>query len=148
MEKIAIRVATPRDLPEILELYRQLGPQDDQVLNMADAERIFENISKYPDYHLYVARHNGRILGTFVLLIVDKIAHMGARIGIVEDVVVASEWRRKGIGSQMMRFAMQKCREAACYKLILSSNRIRADAHRFYEKLGFRHHGYSFAVYM
>ena len=138
MEKVTIRAATPRDLPEILELYRQLDPEDRPVLPLADAERIFETINEYPDYHVYVARRNGKTLGTFTLLIVDNLAHMGARSGIVEDVVVAAEWRGMGIGGQMMRFAMQKCHEAGCYKLVLSSNEKRSDAHQILRKIGFQ----------
>lgn len=146
MENMTIRVATRRDLPEILELYRQLDPEDRQVLEFGEVESIFETINKYPDYHVYVACRDSKMLGTFSLLIVDKIAHLGARFGIVEDVVVGAEWRGKGVGSQLMRFAMQKCQEAQCYKLVLSSNKIRGDAHKFYVKLGFKQHGYSFSV--
>jgi GNAT superfamily N-acetyltransferase len=46
----------------------------------------------------------------------------------------------------MMRFAMDRCAEAGCYKLALSSNVRREDAHRFYERLGFVQHGLSFSV--
>ena len=148
MEKVTIRVAKQRDLPELLELYRQLDPEDSPVLSLADAEKIFETTNKYPDYRVYVARHYGKTLGTFTLLIVDNLAHLGARYGIVEDFVVTAEWRGMGIGRQMMRFAMQKCHKAGCYKLVLSSNKKRVDAHRFYKKLGFRQHGYSFVVTM
>jgi GNAT superfamily N-acetyltransferase len=146
MEKIAIRVATYRDLPEILELYRQLDPEGSPVFFLADAENIFETINKYPDYRIYVACRHGKTLGTFALLIVDNLAHLGARYGIVEDVVVTAESRGMGIGEQMMRFAMQKCQASGCYKVVLSSNKKRVDAHRFYKKLGFRQHGYSFVV--
>ncbi|MGW8187694.1 MAG: N-acetyltransferase family protein [Desulfobacterales bacterium] len=148
MEKVTIRVATQRDLPELLELYRQLDPEDSPVLPLADAEKIFETTNKYPDYRVYVASRYGKTLGTFALLIVDNLAHLGARYGIVEDVVVTAEWQGMGIGRQMMRFAMQKCHAAGCYKLVLSSNKKRVDAHRFYKKLGFRLHGYSFVVTM
>ena len=95
-----------------------------------------------------MARRYGKTLGTFTLLIVDNLAHMGARSGIVEDVVVAAEWRGMGIGESNDALAKQKCHEAGCYKLVLSSNKKRADAHRFYEKLGFKQHGYSFVVTM
>ena len=148
MEKITIRVATNKDLPVILELYRQLDPEGSPVLPLADAEKIFETANKYPDYQVYVADRQGKTLGTFALLIVDNLAHLGARYGIVEDVVVSAEWRGMGIGRQMMRFAMQKCYAAGCYKLVLSSNKKRTEAHRFYKKLGFRKHGYSFVVTM
>jgi GNAT superfamily N-acetyltransferase len=46
----------------------------------------------------------------------------------------------------MMRFALDRCREKRCYKLVLSSNAKRERAHAFYEKLGFVRHGYSFRV--
>jgi len=46
----------------------------------------------------------------------------------------------------MIRFALQRCREADCYKLALSSNLKRAGAHAFYESLGFVKQGYSFVA--
>jgi GNAT superfamily N-acetyltransferase len=49
-------------------------------------------------------------------------------------------------GKQMMQFAMEQCKQAGCYKLMLSSNLKREAAHKFYESLGFQRHGYSFQV--
>jgi hypothetical protein len=46
----------------------------------------------------------------------------------------------------MMRFALDRCCEAGCYKMALSSNLRRPAAHRFYESLGFARHGYSFSI--
>jgi len=46
----------------------------------------------------------------------------------------------------MMAHAMQQARDAGCYKLALSSNVCRKDAHAFYESLGFAQHGLSFVV--
>ena len=76
----------------------------------------------------------------------DNLAHMGAPSGVVEDMVVHAHWRGKGIGKQMMGFAIDRCRERGCYKLALSSNVRLEAAHRFYESIGFRRHGYSFLV--
>ncbi|HUP64287.1 MAG TPA: GNAT family N-acetyltransferase [Thermoanaerobaculia bacterium] len=53
---------------------------------------------------------------------------------------------RAGIGRRLLELAMEKAAEAGCYKLVLSSNSRRTDAHRFYENLGFERHGISFAV--
>jgi GNAT superfamily N-acetyltransferase len=85
-------------------------------------------------------------VGTFALLIMRNLAHCGAPSGIVEDVVVDEGARGRGVGRRMMEYARARCREEGCYKLVLSSNVSRTDAHRFYESLGFRRHGYSFAV--
>lgn len=146
MEELSIRVATRQDLPAILQLYRQPDMNNGRVLSLRDAEKVFERTKTYPDYRIYVACRDGEILGSFTLLIMDNLVQMGARSGIVEGLVVASKWQGKGIGKQMMEFAMQKCREAGCYKLVLSSNKKREKAHQFYQSLGFEQHGYSFVV--
>ena len=46
----------------------------------------------------------------------------------------------------MMEKAIALCQEAGCYKMFLSTNLKRTDAHAFYEYLGFKKHGYSYRV--
>lgn len=143
---IDIREAVRDDLPSILRLYSQLGMDDGEVLNLAEAERIFDKMRFYPDYRLYVASMDYLIVGTFALLIMDNLGHLGARSGVIEDVVVRKDLRSQGVGRRMMDFAMEKCREKGCYKITMSSNLLRGGTHRFYESLGYKKHGYSFLV--
>lgn len=146
MVTITIREADVADLPGIVSLHAQLESEEEDSLPVEEARTIFSEIKRYPDYRIYVATVDKKITGTFALLIMDNIAHMGAPSGIVEDVVVHKDWQRMGIGREMMRFAIDYCREKGCYKLALSSNSKREIAHRFYESLGFQRHGYSFIV--
>jgi GNAT superfamily N-acetyltransferase len=141
---ILIREATEDDLPAILALYVEVG--DDQVLSIDQAQSIFARVKRYPDYHVYVATKEDAIIGTFALLIMDNLAHLGAPSSVVEDVVVGRAWQGRGIGKLMMQFALDRCRERGCYKLALSSNLSREAAHRFYDSLGFERHGYSFRI--
>jgi GNAT superfamily N-acetyltransferase len=143
--KIEIREATQGDLGAILSLFKQ-PDVDRQALSIKKAQKIFNRITNYLNYKIYVAETDKRILGTFSLLIMDKLSHMGAKSGIVDDVVVHPDWQGKGIGKKMMQFAMDRCKESGCYKLMLSSNIKRNLAHQFYEKLGFKKHGYSFTI--
>lgn len=145
-QELQIREAVAADLPGVLPLFGQLGMDDGRVLDAEGAMRLFEKMRRYPDYRLYLAVLDGQILGAFVLLVMDNFAHLGAPSGIVEDVVVREGWRGRGIGAAMMRFAMARCTEKNCYKMVLSSNRNRAEAHRFYRSLRFETHGYSFGV--
>jgi GNAT superfamily N-acetyltransferase len=46
----------------------------------------------------------------------------------------------------MMTHAMAQAQQAGCYKLALSSNHERKDAHAFYASLGFAQHGLSFVI--
>ncbi len=146
MIAVDIRKATAADLPAILALYGQPDLDDGKVLDLPAAERILGRMHQYPNYSVYVATLNNEVVGTFALLIMDNLAHLGAPSGIAEDVVMSSTWRGQGVGRQMMLFAMEACRKAGCYKLMLSSNLKREPAHRFYEELGFQKHGYSFMV--
>lgn len=141
-----IRLAAKSDLPEVLRLYAQPGLDEGAVLPIAEAERIFDRFARYPDYVLYVAELDGKIVGTFALLIMDNLAHMGAPSGVVEDVVVDAAHRAHGIGRAMMTHAVALCRGKGCYKMALSSNLKRERAHAFYDSLGFERHGYSFRV--
>jgi len=146
MVKVEIQEAKAEDLSAIFSLYAQPDIDNGKVLSAEEAQKIFTRIRSYPNYRIFVAKAEGKIIGTFALLIMDNLAHMGAPSGIVEDVVVHPDWQGKGIGKQMMQFAMNRCREMGCYKLALSSNLKREAAHRFYESLGFQKHGYSFLV--
>jgi ribosomal protein S18 acetylase RimI-like enzyme len=141
---VEIREATQDDLPSILSLYSQLGMDNGEVLSLNRAKELYDKLQSYPDYKLYVALHNGLPVGALALLIMDNFGHQGASSGVVEDVVVRKDVRGQGIGTQMMEFAMQKCREKGCYKITLSSNLKRVGAHMFYESLGYQRHGYSF----
>jgi GNAT superfamily N-acetyltransferase len=140
------REALKSDLPDILHLYAQPDFDDGKVLSEFDAERIFDRIARYPNYKVYVAVTNTRIVGTFALLIMDNLGHLGVPSAIVEDVAVDPDYQGQGIGKGMMRHAIQLATENGCYKAVLSSNLKREGAHAFYESLDFERHGYSFRI--
>ena len=143
---IRIRPATDADLPAVLALYAQRDFDDGRVLALEDARCMLALFANYPDYTLYVAEHDGAVVGSFALLVMDNLGHLGAPSAVVEDVVVALELQSAGIGRAMMAFARELSGKKRCYKLILSSNAKRSCAHGFYESLGFERHGYSFRV--
>ena len=143
---LIIREAEKEDLSGVLALYAQPDLDDGVILPLQDAERIFARFARYPDYTLYVTEQDGRIVGSFALLIMDNLGHLGAPSAIVEDVVVGPVQQGRGVGRAMMRFAMARAAEKHCYKLVLSSNAKRERAHAFYEQLGFERHGFSFRI--
>lgn len=141
-----IRAATGDDLPQLLTLYLELE-SDGPPPTLAHLRQQFGRISQYPNYAIYVWDTGDKsIIGTFALLIFDALGYRCAPVAVVEDVVVASSARGRGIGRSMMEFAIEASRMAGCYKLMLSSNLRRTDAHRFYEALGFERHGLSYLV--
>lgn len=143
---IDMRQAVPADIPAVLALYAQPGLDDGQVLDAAAAQQVFAQFARYPNYRLFVAAEDGAVLGSYALLVMHNLAHCGTPSAIVEDVVVSPASQGQGIGRQMMAHALGEARSAGCYKLALSSNRKRTQAHAFYESLGFVQHGLSFVI--
>jgi ribosomal protein S18 acetylase RimI-like enzyme len=143
---LIIREAQLADLPAVLALYAQPEIDNGDVLPLGTAEEIYGQFKIYPHYKLYVAEQTGRIRGSYALLIMHNLGHLGAPSALVEDVAVDPASQGEGIGQAMMRHAMAEARAAGCYKLALSSNAKRERAHAFYEKLGFERHGYSFRI--
>lgn len=143
---LTMRPATAADLPAVLALYAQPAFDDGRVLPLAEAEAVLARFAAYPDYTLHVAVTDGEIVGTFALLVMDNIGHLGAPSAVVEDVAVAPARQGSGIGRSMMAHALDLARAKGCYKLALSSNLKRAGAHAFYESLGFERHGCSFRI--
>ncbi len=146
INSFSIREAVLDDLPVILEIYRELTEDPEDKISIVEAGKKFEKIKSYPDYKIYVAEYRNKIIGTFALLIMDNIAHRGEPSSIVEDVAVKKEFQGKGIGKEMMKYAMIISRQKGCYKMVLSSHMRRIQAHKFYESLGFIKHGFSFCI--
>ena len=146
MSAVQVREADERDLPGVLRIYAQPGLDEGDVFTEAEARAHYARLRSYPSYRLFVAVSEGEIVGTFALLIMDNLAHKGAPSAVVEDVAVLPDRQGLGIGKAMMAFALERCREAGCYKMALSSNLKRGPAHAFYDALGFERHGYSFAI--
>ena len=146
-QKPNIKEAREEDLETILDLYQKASiDSGGSVLEIDKARSIFKSIKAYPFYKFYIARLDDEVVGTFSLLIMDNLGHCGAKSGLVEGVAVKHERQGQGIGKQMMEYAMAVCREHDCYKMSLSSNIKREQAHRFYESLGFIRHGYSYLI--
>lgn len=146
---LSCRAASKADLPEILRLYAQPDLDDGKVLSLSEAERLFERMARYPDYTIYVAVCDDHIIvGTFALLVMDNLGHLGTPSAVIDDVAVDPAWQGRGVGNMMIHYALEAARQKGCYKAALSSNLKRDRAHAFYESLGFERHGYSFRVGM
>lgn len=143
--EIFTRVATLDDVNDILQIYAE-ALDNGKVLSVENAQRIFLKQQQYPDYKVFVAEFEQKIVGTFAILIMENMGHLGTPSAVIEDVGVLPIMQGNGIGKLMMEFAMNYAREKGCYKMSLSSNLRREKAHQFYESLGFQKHGFSFLM--
>jgi GNAT superfamily N-acetyltransferase len=98
----------------------------------------FERVAADPRNLLVVADDaTGAVVGTLQMTFIPGLSNQGAELALVEAVRVASNLRGKGLGEQLMAWAMDEARRRGCRHIELFSHSSRVDAHRFYERLGF-----------
>jgi GNAT superfamily N-acetyltransferase len=88
------------------------------------------------------------LIGCMQLTFIPGISRRGAWRGHIESVRVARSRRGGGIGTAMFQWAIAECRRRGCGLVQLFTDKSRADAHRFYERLGFKssHEGMKLAL--
>ena len=142
MTHVFIREATEADLPRIVALLAQLDPDDLKREDRgAPLPGVYQSALRQlteAGHKLLVVDDGARLLGTLALYVVPNISHRGSPFALVENVVVDDQERSSGFGKLLMEHAEKTARSLGCYKLVLTSNKRRIDAHRFYEGLGFR----------
>jgi ribosomal protein S18 acetylase RimI-like enzyme len=87
-----------------------------------------------PDTTLYVARLDGRIVGTLTLAMFRTPTALKAWI---EDVVVDSGARGHGIGEMLNREALATALQRGAKSVSLTSRPSREAANRLYQRIGF-----------
>ena len=98
----------------------------------------FEQLAGNPNIILVVAEDGeGAVVGCLQLCILPGLSSQGASRGLIEDVRVAKHCRGRGIGEQMVTWAVAEARARGCKLVELLTHHTRIDAQRFYERLGF-----------
>jgi ribosomal protein S18 acetylase RimI-like enzyme len=98
----------------------------------------FERVARDPNIHLVVAEGDGgEVVGCLQLCILPGLSSQGASRGLIEDVRVASHCRSRGIGEQLVQWAIGEARSNGCKLVELLTHETRVDAQRFYRRLGF-----------
>ncbi len=146
---IEIRLATDADLAHLVRLMVEMDDlkADAQDADAAQKMRVtLQTMARYPDFKTWLVLEGGRPVASYSLMIFCSPSHNGTQQALLDAVVVQRDRRSAGLGNRMLRHAMRQATAAGCYKLMLSSNIKRADAHRFYENLGFTRHGISFGI--
>jgi GNAT superfamily N-acetyltransferase len=134
---VIFRSATEADLPAIVALLA-----DDVIGAGREGESgryltAFRDVSADPRNHLVVAEVGGEVAGTLQLTYIPGLSRMGAERAQIEAVRVAAAHRGRGLGRQMITWAVDQARQRGCALVQLTSDKRRSDAIRFYGSLGF-----------
>ena len=139
MNDVVIRRATASDVAAIVSMIAddQLGATRESLDDLTPYLAAFEQIDADPNQLLVVADRNDEVIGTLQLTIIPGLSRRGSTRGLIEAVRVAAPARGSGLGSTLVRWAVEESRTRGCTLVQLTSDKSRTEAHRFYTNLGF-----------
>jgi Predicted acetyltransferase len=140
-KEIIFRLATRADLPSIVRMLAddELGSQRERFENPLPESyySAFEQINQDSNHELIVAERNREVIGTLHLMFLPSISFQGRLRAQVESVRIDKRFQSQGIGSEMMKWVMERATQRGAHAVQLTTHKSRVDAHRFYERLGF-----------
>jgi len=148
-----IRRARREDLGAIVALLADdpLGSSRETLSDPPAPEyaSAMEAIESDPNQFLAVMVDGEEVIGTLQLTFIQGLSRRGLKRGLVEAVRIASSRRSEGLGAELFKWAIEKCRNQGCQIVQLTTDRTRTDAHRFYDRLGFEpsHIGYKLMLW-
>lgn len=130
------RRLTEQDLQSLLELYKQLQPED-ETSSAEKSKAVWQEIENDPNIQYFGAVDKGKVVSTCYAVYIPNLTRNNRGICLIENVVTDIDYRNQGLASRVIDMAVAYAKEKDCYKVILQSGITRVDAHQFYENKGF-----------
>ena len=135
------RRATGDDVPHIVRLLADdpLGAKRERCETPLPTSyyEAFAAIDADPNNELVVVEANGQVVGVLQLTFIPYLTYRGGWRALIEGVRIDSRLRSSGLGRRLFEWAIARANERGCHLLQLTTDKMRPDAIRFYESLGF-----------
>lgn len=142
VDDLIIRIATRDDVPAIVGMLAddELGSTREEPATTIPQSYYdaFDAIQRDANNLILVASDREEVVGTLQLTFTPSLSYRGGWRATVESVRTARARRGRGIGTALMKRALELARERQCVLMQLTTHKSRTDAHRFYEQLGFQ----------
>jgi RimJ/RimL family protein N-acetyltransferase len=143
---IHIRRAEPADAPALVSLAEQVGREGgrwilttDSWRTLAEERRYLKAVHHHADAAVFVAEEDERVVARLSL---SRDPHPASRHVADLGLMVAADHRRRGIGTTLLREAVEWARASAVQKLELHVFPWNEPALALYESFGFEREGY------
>jgi GNAT superfamily N-acetyltransferase len=125
------------ELASLLSLYHLLRTSDLELPITEKVQQLWQRILS--DHHLgyLVAEVAGQIVPTCTLAIIPNLTRGARPYGLIENVVTHPDFRRKGLGTSVLKAALEMAWDQNCYKVMLLTGRKDEATLRFYQQAGF-----------
>ncbi len=139
VNEIEITEARLEDLPALLTLYRHLNTSDPIIEIDEKIAAQWRSMLADTNMHIVFARtrSDGRPVSTCILSVIPNLTRGGRSYALIENVVTLPEFRKRGIGTLVLRYAQDIAWSANCYKVQLMTSRKEPEVLNFYVSAGF-----------
>ncbi|WP_053362406.1 GNAT family N-acetyltransferase [Bacillus sp. FJAT-27251] len=146
--EIRFRMAAEKDLESIVSMLADdvLGSKRERYEHPLPKsyKMALEAITSDPNNELVVACDGNEVIGVLQITFTPYITHQGGWRATIEGVRTSASVRGKGVGTELLKWAISRAEERGCHLVQLTTDKKREDALRFYERLGFKatHEGF------
>ncbi len=141
-DELTIRRATRADLPAIVRMLANdpLGKTRELYAEpLPEAYlKAFADVEAQAGNEILVGEIGGEVVGCLQLTMIPGLSRLGMLRAQIESVRVDESRRGMRIGEKLFLAAIERARKAGCGLVQLTTDASRPDAHRFYERLGFK----------
>ena len=132
-----IRLIRFDELNELLDLYKQLNPNDPDMSRNESLNELWKSIYDDPNLHYIVVEVDNKIVASCNITIIKNLTRNLRSYGLIENVITDVEYRKKGYARKALRKAVEIAKENNCYKVMLLTGSKKEETLRFYEESGF-----------
>lgn len=137
LDELIFRTIRADERDQLLALLRHLNPDDAPPPEQPVLDDIWAQLLTNPALYVFVAEVDDQLVASCTLILVPNLTRGGRPYAFIENVVTHSAYRQQGIGTRLLRHALDFCWERHCYKVMLLTGRHDEAVHRFYENAGF-----------
>ncbi|MBV5114368.1 GNAT family N-acetyltransferase [Bacillus altitudinis] len=141
LNQLTFREAVQGDLDNIVLMLSddKLGQKRERYTRpiLESYLNAFRSIEADPNIELIVACDREEVVGVLQLTMTPFLTYQGGWRSSIEGVRTASTHRGRGIGTLLIKRAIQRASDRGCHMIQLTTDKQRPEARRFYEKLGF-----------
>lgn len=137
--KINIGRISEEYLEALAQLYQELQPNEPSVAKMRETLIAVE---QDPNHIILGATMDGKLVGSALGVVCQMLFGQCKSFMVIEDVVVAAEHRRDGVGTALMLEMEKLAMQHNCSYIMLITDEDRTGARNFYKSLGYKSDSY------
>ncbi|MCT1400407.1 GNAT family N-acetyltransferase [Paenibacillus sp. p3-SID867] len=132
---VSIRRIHYDDLDDLILLYEEL---DESTVDAIKMKSLFLKIQENDLYYLLGAKNEeGSLIGSVMGIQCYDLTGDCNFFMMIENLIISSAYRRKGIGKQLIMRIEEIAIERGCHFITLVTGSKKAESHKFYKSLGY-----------